>query len=179
MNFFTIFHFEFSSSGWVGTEFRSKIFFLSFSAYLIPFWLKIMPEIGFLISFYFFFWNFLARVECEQNSGLRVFSLILGLSYPVLAKNNAGNGFFNFSNFFGFFSEFPCTGRVWMEFRNNFFFFFFHFLALSQPVLDKIMSELTFFNFFNFFTIFYFKFSSSGWVGTEFRSRILDRKSVV
>ena len=146
-----------------------QIFFFSFSANLIPFWLKIMPERGFWIFFVIFFWNFLARVECERNSGLKVFSRFLGLSYPVFAKNNAGNGFFNFLNFLGFFSEFPCTGRVWTEFRNKFFFFF---LGLSQPFLDRNNAGINFFNSLNFFTIFYLAFSSSGWVGIEFGCKI-------
>jgi len=53
-------------------KFGTKIF-LSFLAYLIPFWLKIMPERGFLI-FCYFFRNFLAQVENEWNSGLKFFS---------------------------------------------------------------------------------------------------------
>ena len=135
---------------------REKIFFLSFSVYLILFWLKIMLERGFLIfsifllffsefsspgrvwtefgtNFFFslflglsllgltqtvldrnntginffnllnLFWNFLARVEHEQNSGLKFFSLFLGLSHPVLAKNINGKSFFNFLNFLSIF----------------------------------------------------------------------------
>ena len=84
---------------------RDKFFFLSFSAYLIPFWLKIMPEIGFLIFWFFlyFFRNFLVRVEYERNLRLKFFSLFLGLYHPALAKNNAGNSFFNFFKFFAIF----------------------------------------------------------------------------
>ena len=95
---------EFSCPGRVLTEFGTK-FFLSFSAFLIPFWLKIMSEIGFLISlfFFYFFQNFHAQVESERNSGLKVFSRFLGLSRPVLAKKNARKCFFNFLNFLLFF----------------------------------------------------------------------------
>ena len=80
-------------------------FFLSFSAYLIPFWLKIMSERGFLVFLIFlhFFWNFLARVECERNSRLKFFSLFLSLFHPVMAKNNFAKGFFNFLNFISIF----------------------------------------------------------------------------
>ena len=105
---------EFSCPGGVRTEFGSKIF-LSFSAYLIPFWLKIL-ERGFLIFFKFFcyfFQNFLAWVEYERTSGLKFFSLSLGLSHPVLAKTNAGKRFFNFLNFFPiFFRIFFPESRV-------------------------------------------------------------------
>ena len=89
LNLFAIF-LEFSCPGRVWMEFGTKFFFFSFSAYLILFWLKIMPERGFLIFWIFllFFWNFLARVEYERNSGLNFF-LFLGLSHLVLAKNNA------------------------------------------------------------------------------------------
>ena len=45
---FLLFFSEFSCPGRVWTEFWSKFLF-SLSAYIIPFWLKIMPEIGFLI----------------------------------------------------------------------------------------------------------------------------------
>ena len=51
---FLLFFSEFSCTDWVWTEFGTKIFFLAFSAYLIPFWLKIMPERGFLIFLIFF-----------------------------------------------------------------------------------------------------------------------------
>ena len=65
-----------------------------------------MPErvfFKFLNFLAFFFRNFLARVENERNSGLNFFSLFLGLSHPILAKNNATKGFFNFFYFFSIF----------------------------------------------------------------------------
>ena len=79
--------------------------FPPFSAYLIPFWLKIISERGFLIFsiFLLFFWNFLVWVEYERNSKIKLFSLFHGLSHPVLAKNNDGKRFFNFFNFFPIF----------------------------------------------------------------------------
>ena len=95
---------EFSCPGGVRTEFGSKIF-LSFSAYLIPFWLKIL-ERGFLIFFKFFcyfFRNFLPLVEYERNSGVKFFFHFLRLYHPVLAKNNVGKRFLNFFNFFAIF----------------------------------------------------------------------------
>ena len=86
---------------------RDENFFLSFSPYLFPFWLKIMPERGFFFLifefFCYFFQNFLPRVVYEWNSGLNFFFLLFGLSHPVLAKNNAGKRFFNFLNFFAIF----------------------------------------------------------------------------
>ena len=110
-------------------------FFLSFSANLIPFWQKIIPERGFLNFLNLFaicFWNFLARVESERNSGLNFFFLFLGLSYPILDKNNAGKGFFNFLNFFAiFFFEFSCPGWVWTKFGTKIFF------SLSRPILSR------------------------------------------
>ena len=90
---FLLFFSEFSCPGRVWTEFGTKFFFSlsqpislfpSFSTSLIPFWIEIIPERGFLIFsfFFYFFRNFLARVECERNSGLKFFFLFLGLSYP-------------------------------------------------------------------------------------------------
>jgi len=58
-----------------------------------------MLEKGFLIFFYFFR-NFLARVEYGRNSGLKYFPRFLGQSHPVLGINNAGMRLFNFANFF-------------------------------------------------------------------------------
>ena len=63
---------------------RYKIVFLCLLVYLIPFWLKKMLERGFLIFWFFcyIFRNFLALVKYEWNSGLKYFSLFLGLSHP-------------------------------------------------------------------------------------------------
>ena len=69
-------------------------FFFSFSAFLIPLWLKILPERGFLIFWILlpFFRNFFNRVEYEQNSGLKFFFLFLGqshffsLSWPISSR---------------------------------------------------------------------------------------------
>ena len=106
--------------------------FFSFSANLIPFWLKIMPERGFLIFFFYFFWNFLSRIEYEQNSGLNFFFLFLYQSHPVLAKNNAGKGFFNFLNFFCYFFR-NFLAQVGYE-RNSGLKFF---SSLSRPISSR------------------------------------------
>ena len=84
--FFCYFFLEFSSPGKVWTEFWTKIFFSLFRPISSPYWLKILPERGFLIFLifcFYFFRNFLARVECERNSGPKDFSPFLGLSNPV------------------------------------------------------------------------------------------------
>ena len=75
------------------------------SAYLIPFWIKIMPGRGFIIFEFssYFFRNFLARVEYERNSGVKLCFQFFSLSSPVWAKNNAGKRFYNFLNFFTIF----------------------------------------------------------------------------
>ena len=58
----------------------------------------------FLIFFFYFFCNFLARVEYERNSGLNFLSLFLGLSHPQFwLKIMPERGFFNFLNFFAIF----------------------------------------------------------------------------
>ena len=130
--FLCYFFSEFSSSDQAWTEFGTKIIFLSLSAYLLPFWLKIMPERDFLIFWYFFlffFWNFLARVGYEQNSGLNFFFLFLGLSHPVLAENNAGKRFLNFFViFFGIFFPKPIMNGN----RDKFFFF-----SLFLPIYSR------------------------------------------
>ena len=118
---------------------RDYNFFLFFSSYLIPFWLKIMPERGFLIFefFCYFFRNFLARVESERNSGLKFYSLFLGLSHPGLDRNNGGMMFFNCLNFFTIFFGIFLLGSGRTEFRTKIFFIFlglaiFFFLELFE-----------------------------------------------
>ena len=54
LNFLAIFFSEFSSPSRVSTEIGANFFFLSFSAYLLKFWLKIIPERDFLIFWFFF-----------------------------------------------------------------------------------------------------------------------------
>ena len=120
----------------VGKEHNSGVkFFLSFSAYLIPFWLKIMPEIGFLIPFYIFFGIFLPG---SRMNGIRVYNFFLSFSaylIPFLLKIMSERGFLVFFfNFFAFFLEFSCPGRVWTEFVTKFFSLF---LSLYYPVLAK------------------------------------------
>ena len=83
---FLLFFFRIFCPDQVWTEFGTKIFFSLFRPISSPYWLKIMPEKGFLIFLIFFFYvfqNFLARVECERNSGPKIFSPFLGLSSPV------------------------------------------------------------------------------------------------
>ena len=85
--------------------------------------------------------------------GLKFFSLFLGLSHPVLAKNNAGKRFFNFSNFFAIFFQ-NFLARIEYE-RNSGQKFFALFLGLSHPVLGKNIARKRFFYFFLFFAIFF------------------------
>ena len=128
---FLAFFFGISLHGSSMNGIQVKNFFFSFSAYLILFWLKIMLERVFLISWIFlrFFLKFSGSGRVWTEFVTKIISLFLGLYYPVLAKNNAGKGFSNFLNFLTFFfSEFPCTGRVWTEFRNKLFF------SLSIPL---------------------------------------------
>ena len=102
--FFTIFFGIFLL--WLGkNRIQDQIFFLSFSAYLNPFWQKIMPERGFLIFWIFllFFSEFSSPGRVGTKIGTNfVFSLFFGLSTPVLAKSNSGKRFFNFLIFFTF-----------------------------------------------------------------------------
>jgi len=65
---FLLFFSEFSFRGRVWTEFGTKIFFLAFSTYLIPFSLKIMPERVFWI-FVFFFFTIFFGIFLPKSSG--------------------------------------------------------------------------------------------------------------
>ena len=103
--------------------------------------------------FAIFFFNFLARVESERNSGLKFFSLFLGLSHTGFDRNNVGMNFFNFLNFFAiFFCEFSCLGPVGMEFGTI---FFCSSLAYIISVQIEIMQEWCFLIFWIFFLFFF------------------------
>ena len=82
---FLLFFSEFSCPGWVLTEFRTKIFFFSFSAYLVPFWLKILPEWGFLIFWFFFliFFGIAYSVRLWTEFGKKIF---FWLSRPISSR---------------------------------------------------------------------------------------------
>ena len=97
-----------------------------------------------------FFRNFHPRVEYERNSGLKFFSLCLGVSHPVLAKNNTGKLFFNF--FAIFFRNF--LPGVEYE-RNSGQKFGSPFLGLSHPLCAKNNAGKLLFNFLTFFAIFF------------------------
>ena len=151
--FLSRFFSEFSCPGQAWVEFRTNIFLFSFLAYLIPFWLEIMPKRGFFI-FCYFFRNFIARVEYERNSGLKFFSPFLGLSHPVWASNISWNRFFNLLNFFAIFFRIFLP-QVELERNSGLIFFFFLFLGLSHPVSARNNAEKRFFDFLNFFAIFF------------------------
>ena len=97
LNFFAIFFGTFLPGSSMN-GIRDKNCFFSFSAYLIPFWLKIMPEIGILIFliFFLFFSEFSCPGRVWTNSGLNFFSPFLRLSHPILSKTNAEKRFFHF-----------------------------------------------------------------------------------
>ena len=99
------------------------------------------------VNFSNIFWNFLAQVEWERNSGLNFFFFpFLGQSLPGLKRNNAGMMFVTFFQNF--------LARVEYE-RNSGLKRFPLFLSLSHPVLAKNNVGKSFYNFLNFFVIFF------------------------
>ena len=128
---FLLYFSQFSFPGGVWTEFGTKIFLYLSLPLSTRFrqkycWNKLF---SFFEFFCFLFWNFLARVECERNLGLKFFSRFLGPSPPVLAKNNAGKRFLNF--FFFFFQNFHA--RVNFEPNSGLIFFF----SLFRPISSR------------------------------------------
>ena len=93
---------------------RDESFFPSFSVYLIPFWLKIIPERGFFIFWIFLLFFCPGRVWTEFGT-----------------KSNAEKWFFNFFNFFSIFSEISSSGRVWTKFGTKIFF------PLFRPISSR------------------------------------------
>ena len=125
LNFFAVFS-QFSSPGRVWTEIRTKKFFYFFRP-ISSVLAKNNARKRFFFSF--FFWNFLARIEYEGNSGLKFFSLFLGLSHPPFwLKIMLERGFLFFWISLLFFLQFSSPGRVWMEFGTKFFF------SLFRPI---------------------------------------------
>ena len=114
---------------------------------------------GFLFFkfFYYFFRNFLARVEYERNSGLKFFSLFFVVSHPVLAKKIAGKKFYNFSTFVNIFFRIFLPGSSVNGIRDKNFFFF-SFSAYLIPVLAKKNPGKRFFLFLIFFCYFFRNF---------------------
>ena len=130
MNFFAIFFGIFlPGSSMYGI--RASNFFLAFSAYLIPFWLKLMLERGFLNFFAIIFGIFLPG---SSMNGIRDENFFLSFSanlIPYWLKIIPVIGFFIFWIFLLFFSEFSCSGRVGTEFRTKIFF------SLSRPISSR------------------------------------------
>ena len=152
MNFFAIF-LEFSCLGRVWTEFRTKIFFHSFLANLIPFSLKRMPEVVF--QFFEFFCNFFRNfLPGSLMNGIQDENFFVSFSaYLILfgLKIMPERGFLIFWIFLLFFSEFSSADQVWTEFGTKIF------LSLSPPISShfrKINTGKRLFNFLNSFAIF-------------------------
>ena len=119
--------------------------------------------------FTIFFRNFLARVKYKRNSGLKFFSLFFGLSYPILAKNNARKRYFNFLNFFAIFFGIFLPGSsmngIWDK---N---FLLAFSAYLIPFWLKIMSEIDFVLFW-IFLLYFSEFSYPCRIWTELGTKI-------
>ena len=134
---------------------------MPFSAYLILFWLKRIPERGFSVFWIFllFFSEFSCPIWVWTEFGTKMFLLFFGLSHPVLAMKKAGKRFFDF--FFYFFRNF----LAWVEYeRNSGLNFFALFLGLSHPVLAKNNAGKRFFNFFAIFLGIFLLGSSMNWI---------------
>ena len=138
---FLQFFLEFSYSGQVWTEFGNKIFFLSFSAYLILFWLKIMPESGnlFLSIFFGIFFPGPSMNGIRDKIFYRSFSTNL---IPFSLKILPERGFLIYWFFFYFSRNFLTRVENERNSGQNFFSLFFH---LSHPVLAKNNAGKTFF----------------------------------
>ena len=124
LNFFSIFSGIFLP-GLSMNGIRDWNFFPSFSSYLIPLWLKIMPGIGFVIFWIFllYFSEFSCTGQEWTEFGTKIlFSLSLPTSSRFGKKIMSERGFLIFWIFFLYFSEFSCPGRVWTEFGTQIFF---------------------------------------------------------
>ena len=130
-----------------------------------------MPGKGFIIFWIslLFFPEFFSLVEYERNSGPKFQFHFLGLSHPVLVKNNAGRRFYNFFNFFTIFFRifFPRSSMNGIRDQN----FTFIFSAYLIPFWLKTMPGIGFIIFW-IFLLFFSEFSFPGRVWTEFGTKI-------
>ena len=139
-----------------------------FSAYLFQFWLKIMPERGFLIFWFllmFFFWIFLLG---SSLNGIRDINFFFSLSTYLLSfwlKIMTERGFLIFLIFLLFFRNFPA----WVDYERNLGLKFF---SLSRPISARFVKNYTGKRFFNFL-LFFSEFSCPSRVWTEFGTKIL------
>ena len=126
---------EFYCRGPVSAEFGPKIFFYLSRPILSSFGQKycLKKVFQFFKLFCDFFWNFLPGVEYERNSGLKFFSPFLGLSYPVLSKNNIRKRFFKFLEFFCYFFRNFLAGVQYQRYSS--LKYFSPFPGLSHPIL--------------------------------------------
>ena len=148
---FLLFFLEFFCLGRVWRELGTKIWFLSFSAYLIPLWLRIMLGSGFLIfSLFFSIFSCPGRVWTELGTKIWFFSFSAYL-IPFWLKIISGIGFLTFWIFLLFFWNF--FARVEYE-RNSGVKFCFQFFGLSHRFLAKNNAGKRFYNFLNVFTLF-------------------------
>ena len=136
--------------GRVWTEFGTKMFFLFFGlSHPVLAIKKGWKEVFWFFDFFFYFFrNFLARVEYERNSGLKCFLSFSAYLIPFWQKIMLERGFFICFILSIFFLEFSCLGRVWTEFGTNFFFFSFSAYLISSSL--KIMPEKGFLIFWKF-----------------------------
>ena len=165
---FLLFFLKFSCPGRVWTELGTKIFFFSFSVYLIPFWLKIMLGRGFLV--FWIFLRFFSEFSCPRRLWTEFDTKILFspsrlMSYR-LAKNIAEKRFYIFWIFFLFFSEFSCPERGWTELETKFFFF--SFAAYLILFWQKIMPGRGYL----IFVLFFWEYSFPVRVWTKFGAKI-------
>ena len=132
-----------------------------------------MPEIGFLIFWFFFSIFFRIFFPGSSMNGIRVlnfFFLFLGQSHPILAKNNAGKSFFNFLNFLAIFFgiSFHRSSMNEIHVWN----YFLSFSAYLIPFCLKIMPERVFLISW-IFLLFFSEFPSTGRVWTKFMCKII------
>ena len=140
---------------------RDENFVFTFSAYIIPFLLKVIPRRGFIIFkiFFLFFSEFSKSVEYEWNSELKFCFPFFGLSHPVLAKNNPGKRFYNLFNFFTIFFGIFMLGSSMNRIRDQNFVFIFS--ADHIPFYPKNIARKRFYNLLNFL-LFFSEFSLPG-----------------
>jgi len=122
-----------------------------------------MPERDFLIFWisFLFFSEFSFPGPIWTEFGTKFFFFILGLSQPILDRNNPEINFLNFLNFlWNFLPRDECKQNSGLKVFSLFF-------GQSHPVFTKNNARKRFL-IFSIFLLFFSEFSSPGRVRTEF-----------
>ena len=147
---------------------RNEIIFYSFLANCLPRLDRNITGMMFLI--FWIFLLFFLELSIPSRVGTKFgMKILFSLSWPVQPGFAGHNARMIFLNFFAILLGILYSGYGRNGNRNEIFFI--SFLAYLNPIWIEIFSEWCFLIFW-ILLLFFLEFSSLGWVGTEFQTKI-------